>query len=66
MVLPEVAVAAVTVRVVEPDTEPDAAEIVEVPAARALASPEELTAATEVLDEAQVTEVVMSCVLLSE
>jgi hypothetical protein len=59
-------VAAVTVSVVELETEPEVAEIVEVPAATALARPEELTVATAVLEEAQVTEEVRSCVLLSE
>jgi hypothetical protein len=59
-------VAAVTVSVVEPETPPEVAEMVEVPEATADARPEELTVATEVLEEAQVTEEVMSWVLLSE
>jgi hypothetical protein len=56
----------VTVKVVEPETEPEVAEIVEVPVATALASPDVLIVATEVLEEVQVTDEVMSCVLLLE
>jgi hypothetical protein len=64
--LPPAGFVAVTVNVVEPETEPEVAEIVELPAATALARPEELIVATEVLEEAQVTEEVRSPVLLSE
>jgi hypothetical protein len=56
----------VQLRVVEPETGPETAEIVEVPDATAVARPEELIVATEVLEEVQVTEEVMSWVLLSE
>ncbi len=56
----------VTVRVVLPETVPEAAVIVAVPAAMAVARPLLLTTATVVLDELQVTCVVMSWVVRSE
>ncbi len=63
-------VAAVTVRVVEPDTLPDVAVIVVVPAAIDVARPLEPTAllivATPVLEEPHVTAVVRFCVEPSE
>ena len=63
----EVSVGAVTVRVVEPEMLPDVALIVVVPAATAVASPDKLPiVATVVSDELQVTEVVISFVVLSE
>ena len=59
-----------TDRVVEPETFPDAAVIVVVPAAKAVAVPLEpvllLMEATDVTDELQVTDVVRFSVLLSE
>jgi hypothetical protein len=64
---PVVAVDAVTVSVVEPTMFPEVAEIVVLwPAVAADASPEELIVAAVVFDEAQVTDEVMFCVLLSE
>ena len=66
----ETSVAAVTVRVVAPDTLPDVAEIVVLPVAALVAKPalpEALeTVATEVLVEDQVAVVVKSWVVLSE
>ena len=63
----DVRVGAVTVSVAEPEMLPDVALIVVVPAATAVASPDELPiVATSVLDELQVTELVMSFVELSE
>lgn len=66
----ETRLAGVTVSVVEPDTLPDTALIVAVPAPVVDASPLEpaalLIVATAVLDEDQVTEAVRSCVELSE
>jgi hypothetical protein len=63
-------VARVTVRVVEPVMLPEAAVIVDVPAARQDARPLEpaalLTVATFVLDELQVTDAVRFCVVPSE
>src|SRR5438876_10508294 len=62
-----VAVAVVTVSVVEPAMLPEVAEIVVLwPAVTADVSPAELIVAAVVFDEAQVTEEVMFCVLLSE
>jgi len=62
--------AAVTVRGVEPEIAPDAAEMVAEPADTAVTEPVEpavlLTVATAVLDELHVTEAVRSCVVLSE
>ncbi len=51
----ETSVAAVTVRVVDPETLPDVAEIVEVPAFRAEARPAALIVPVAVFEEAQVT-----------
>ena len=66
----DVSVAAVTVRVVDPDILPDIALIVVEPVATRVASPLEpaalLMVATPVLDELQVTVVVRFCVVLSE
>ncbi len=66
----ETSVAGVTVSVAEPVTLPDAAVIVEVPAAMQDARPLEpaalLIADTAVLDELQVTEAVRFCVVPSE
>ncbi len=63
-------VAGVTVSVVEPDTLPDVAVTVDVPAARQDARPLDpaalLIAATVVLDELQVTDAVRFCVVPSE
>ena len=63
-------VAAVTVRVEDPDMLPEVAVIVEVPAARQDARPLEpaalLIAATVVLEELQVTDAVRLCVVPSE
>ncbi len=65
----DTSVAAVTVRVVDPETLPDAAVIVVEPGATDVASPWEpaalLTAATAVLDELHATEVVRFCVVPS-
>jgi hypothetical protein len=55
-----------TVSVVLPVTEPDVAEIVVEPRASAVASPPPSIDATVVSEEDQVTEAVMSFVLLSE
>lgn len=61
--------AAVTVYDFVPEIEPNVAVIVEDPMATAVAKPSEpdalLMVAIDVLDEAQVTDVVMFCVLLS-
>ena len=66
----DTSVAGVTTRVVDPDKLPDVALIVVEPEATAVANPFEpaalLIVATPVLDELQVTAVVMSCVVLSE
>jgi hypothetical protein len=59
-------VAAVTVSVVLPETPPDVAEIVELPAATAVATPEALIVAVAGVPEAHVTDAVMFFVLLSE
>jgi hypothetical protein len=56
----EVRIAGVTVRVVFPEISPEAAEMVAVPTAADVARPRLLTAATDGLDEFQVTWVVMS------
>jgi hypothetical protein len=58
--------AACTVRVVLPETAPSVAEMVVVPAATAVAKPAALTVATALLEETQVTWLVMFCVLVSE
>ena len=55
-----------TVRVVEPVISLSVAEMVVVPVATAVARPAALTVATALLEEAQVTWLVMSCVLASE
>lgn len=62
----ETSVTAVTVSVVMPEIEPDAALIVVEPAAIDVARPEPLIAATDVFEELQVTEAVMSWFVLSE
>jgi hypothetical protein len=66
----DVSVAAVTVRVVDPDTLPEVAVTVVEPVATEVASPLEpaalLIVAAPVLDELQVTAVVRFCVVLSE
>ena len=66
----ETSVAAVTVSVVDPETPPDVAVIVVVPAATGVANPSEpaalLIVATPVVDELQVTVVVRFCVVPSE
>ena len=59
-------IAAVTVRVVLPEILPEAAVMIEVPAATAVARPLLLTVATKVLDELQVACVVMSWLVPSE
>jgi hypothetical protein len=56
----------VTVRVVLPEILPEAAVIVAVPAVTAVARPLLFTVATEVLDELQVTCVVISWLVPSE
>jgi len=53
-------VAEVTVRVVLPEIVPEAAVMVAVPAAKAVAKPVLLTVATDGLEEVQVTRVVIS------
>src|SRR5262245_15474196 len=55
-----------TVSVVLPLTDPEVAEIVVVPPATPVASPDALTVATDGVDEAQVTCAVRSCVVPSE
>ena len=55
-----------TLAVVLPVTEPEVAEIVTEPRARAVASPLAVIDSTPGFDEAQVTEAVMSCTLASE
>jgi hypothetical protein len=62
----EVRVAEVTVRVVFPEILPEAAEMVAVPDATDVATPLLLTVATGVLEELQVTWVVMSWLVPSE
>ena len=63
----DTSVAAVTVSVVDPVTEPCFAEIVaDCPAVTPVANPLALIVAAVALEEAQVTELVRSCVLLSE
>lgn len=66
----ETSVAGVTVRVVEPETLPDVAVIVVEPAATEVAIPLEpvalLIEAAPVLEELQLTDAVISCVVLSE
>ena len=63
-------VAGVTVKAVVPEMLPDAAVIIVVPAATAVAFPLDpaalLMEATDVFAELQVSDVVRSCVLLSE
>jgi len=58
-------VAAVTVSTVEPATDPEVALIVLVPIATAVSSPPAVIVAVAVVPEAQVTEEVRFCVLLS-
>ena len=58
--------AGVTVTDVEPETSPDVAVMVAVPTPPPVASPVELTTAMVVSDVVHVTEVLKSCVLLSE
>src|ERR1035441_5592909 len=58
-------VAAVTVNTVDPLTAPEVALIELVPTATPLANPPAVMVATEVVADAQVTEAVRSCVLLS-
>jgi hypothetical protein len=58
-------VAAVTVRRVEPLIAPDVAVMVLVPAAAAVANPPAVMVAVAVVPEAQVTEAVRFCVVLS-
>jgi hypothetical protein len=55
-----------TVKVVLPETEPSVAEILLVPAARAVASPPALIVAVPVVEDVQVTWPVMFCVLPPE
>jgi hypothetical protein len=55
-----------TVREVAPETPPDAAVIVVEPAAIAVASPSATIVATPVFEDVHDTEVVRSCVVLSE
>ena len=62
----ETSVAAVTVRVVEPTTLPEVAEIVVEPIFSVVARPVAFIVAAAVLEEAQVTLAVRFCVLLSE
>ncbi len=66
----DLSVAELTIRVVEPEMLPEVAVMVAVPAATDVACPLEpaalLIVATDAADELQVTDVVMSCVLLSE
>ena len=62
----ETSAAVVTVRAVVPETAPDEAEIVVVPVATDVARPVALIVATTVLDDVQLTDVEISCVLLSE
>ena len=59
-------VAEVTVRVVFPETLPEVAVMVAVPAATGMARPLLLTVATDVLEEAQVTWLVISWLVPSE
>lgn len=59
----ETNVGAVTVRTVDPLTEPEVAVIVDVPTETAVAIPAELIVATLVAEEVQVTELVMSPVV---
>ena len=59
----ETRTAAWTFMFVVPVTEPDVAEIVDEPRARAVASPPAAMDATFVSDEDQVTEAVRSCVV---
>ena len=59
-------IAGVTVRVVFPEIFPEVAVMVAEPAATAVARPLLLTVATDVLDELQVTCVVISWVVPSE
>jgi hypothetical protein len=58
-------VGAVTVSTVDPTTDPDVALIVLVPVARPVAKPLPVIAATPDVADAQVTEAVKFCVLLS-
>jgi len=62
----ETRVAGITVRVADPFTPPTAALIMLVPVPAAVTNPPEVTVATPVVCELQVTELVMFCVELSE
>ena len=66
----DVSVAAVTVNVVDPETLPRVAVMVLLPTATDVARPMELVAllmvALVILEELQVTDAVISCVVLSE
>ena len=62
----ETNVAAVTVKVADPLTAPETAFILLVPTPAAVTIPPEVTVATLVVCELQVTELVMFCVELSE
>ena len=66
----DVSVAAVTVNVVDPETLPRVAVMVLLPTATDVAKPMELVAllmvALVILEELQVTDAVISCVVLSE
>jgi hypothetical protein len=59
-------VAEVTIRVVPPETSPEVAVMIVVPAVRPLAKPVRLTVATAVLDDPQVARAVISLVVPSE
>ena len=56
----------VTVNVVVPDFAPEVAVKTEVPAATPVARPDELTVATDFVPEVQVTDAVISFVVVSE
>jgi hypothetical protein len=62
----ELNVAAVTVKVAEPDLPPDVAVIVAVPADRPVATPGDTTVATAMAPERQVTVLLMSTLVPSE
>ena len=62
----ELNVAAVTVKVAEPDLPPDVAVIVAVPTDRPVATPGDTTVATARVPELQVTRLLMSTLVPSE
>ncbi len=62
----ELKVAAVTVKVAEPDLPPKVAAIVAAPTARPVATPGDTTVATATLPELHVTTLLMSTVVPSE